>query len=252
MTQRTLASQAPPPATDDAHPPFGVRFGAATVALAGAALFTALLLVLHVVRADLEPSWHMVSEYSVGPGGWLMRLAFLVLASSFFSLMLGLRPHARGALGVTGRAFLTLASVGAAMGGLFNTDPPGTLPEHVSTTGTLHGFAFMLGVPGVLFAVTLLSSALWRAPGWRAQRKALLGSAALVWATMLVFGLAMGQAVASHASGPQFAVGWQNRALVMAWALWVAALAAHARNLNKPSAAPQADPPGKSPPPLRC
>jgi predicted Kef-type K+ transport protein len=118
------------------------------------------------------------------------------------------------------------------MGGLFNTDPPGTLPEHISTTGMLHGFAFALGVPGVLFAVTLLSCALWSASGWRAQRKIVFGSAVLVWGTMLVFGIAMGQAVASHASGPQFAVGWQNRALVIAWALWVAALAAHARKLN--------------------
>jgi hypothetical protein len=236
MTQPSLASEASPRAKNDAPPASSLSFRAATVALAGAALFMALVLVLHVVRPDLEPSWHMVSEYSVGPGGFLMRVAFLALASSFFSLMLALRPHARGVLGVTGGVFLALASVGAAMGGLFNTDPPGTLPEHISTTGMLHGFAFALGVPGVLFAVTLLSFALWRAPGWRAQRTAVLGSAALVWGTMLVFGVAMGQAVASHASGPQFAVGWQNRALVLAWALWVVALAAPARKLNDPSA----------------
>lgn len=110
-----------------------------------------------------------------------------------------------------------------------SVDPPGTVPEHISTTGMLHGFAFMLGVPGVLFAVTLLTSALWRAPAWRSQRAVLLASAALVWVTMLVFGLAMGNAMASHASGPAFAVGWQNRALVLAWALWVAVLAAHSR-----------------------
>jgi hypothetical protein len=97
----------------------------------------------------------------------------------------------------------------------------------------LHGFAFMLGVPGVLFAVTLLTGALWRSPGWRSQRTALLGSAALVWATMLVFGVAMGRAMASHSTGPAFAVGWQNRALVLAWALWVAALAGHARKLSR-------------------
>ena len=118
------------------------------------------------------------------------------------------------------------------MGGLFNTDPPGTAPEAISTTGMLHGFAFMLGVPGVLFAVTLLTGSLWRSPAWRSQRSVLLATAALVWVTMLVFGMAMGNAMASHATGSQFAVGWQNRALVLAWALWVGALAAHAR---KPS-----------------
>jgi hypothetical protein len=202
---------------------------AAAFALAGAALFVALVLALHVVRADLDPSWHMVSEYSVGPAGWLMRLAFLALAASFSCLMLALRSRAQGALGVTGRVFLGIAGVGAAMGGLFNTDPPGTAPEHISTTGMLHGFAFMLGVPGVLVAVTLLTAALWRSPDWRSQRAVLLASAAGVWVTMLVFGMAMASAMASHATGPQFAVGWQNRAAVLAWALWVAALAAHCR-----------------------
>jgi Protein of unknown function (DUF998) len=202
---------------------------AATFALAGAGLFIGLVLVLHVVRADLEPSWHMVSEYSVGPGGWLMQLAFLALAGSFLSLMLALRLHTPGALGISGRVFLGIAGVGATFGGLFNTDPPGTAPEQISTTGMLHGFAFMLGVPGVLVAVTLLTVALWRSPAWRSQRAVLLTSAALVWGTMLVFGVAMASAMASHATGPSFAVGWQNRALVLAWALWVAALAIHCR-----------------------
>lgn len=206
---------------------------AATVALAGAALFVALLVLLHVVRADLDPGWHMVSEYSVGPGGWLMRLAFLALASSFFGLMLALGSHARGALGVTGRVFLGIAGVGAGLGGLFNTDPPGTAPEHISTTGMLHGFAFMLGVPGVLVAVTLLTTALWRSPDWRSRRSVLLASAGFVWATMVVFGKAMASAMASHATGPELAVGWQNRAAVLAWALWVAALAAHCRKQSQ-------------------
>jgi Protein of unknown function (DUF998) len=145
---------------------------AATFALAAAGLFIGLVLVLHVVRADLEPSWHMVSEYSVGPGGWLMQLAFLALASSFLSLMLALRLHTPGALGISGRVFLGIAGVGATFGGLFNTDPPGTAPEHISTTGMLHGFAFMLGVPGVLVAVTLLTVALWRSPDWRSASSA--------------------------------------------------------------------------------
>jgi Protein of unknown function (DUF998) len=207
---------------------------AATLALLGAALFIGLVLVLHVVRADLEPGWHMVSEYSVGPGGWLMRLAFFALASSFLSLMLALEVHTPGALGITGRVFLGIAGVGAAFGGLFNTDPPGTAPELISTTGKLHGFAFMLGVPGVLVAVTLLTIALWRSPDWRSQRSLMLASAAFVWGTMLVFGMAMASAIAHRAAGPEFAVGWQNRALVLAWAFWVAALAVHCRKRSLP------------------
>jgi Protein of unknown function (DUF998) len=201
----------------------------ATFALYSAGLFVALLLVLHFVRADLAPSWHMISEYSVGPGGWLMQLAFFTLASSFFSLTLALGAHAKGVLGAAGRVFLFVAGVGLTMGGLFNTDPPGTPREHISSTGMLHGFAFMLGVPGVLLAVTLVTSALWRAPAWRSQRALLFTSSGLVWLTLLVFGISMSNAMASHATGPDFAVGWQNRALVLAWAFWLAAVARRAQ-----------------------
>jgi hypothetical protein len=206
---------------------------AATTALVLAGSFVALLLLLHAVRADLEPAWHMVSEYSVGPWGWLMQAAFLALAGSFFALLFALRPHLRGALGITGLVFLGMAGVGATMGGLFNTDPPGTAPEHISTTGMLHGFAFLLGVPGVLVAVTLLTIQLCRTASWRSQRTLLIGTAALIWLTMLIFAEAMVRAMQSGATGSSFLVGWQNRALVLAWAIWVGSLASRARLIIK-------------------
>jgi hypothetical protein len=205
----------------------------ASAALAAAWLFGGLLALLHLVRVELAPGWHMLSEYSVGPWGFLMRLAFFALAASFISLALALRGHALGATGKAGRCFLVLAAVGAMMGGLFNTDPPGTAPEQASTTGMLHGFAFLLGVPGVLLAVTFLAASLWRVPDWRSARGLLAGSAALVWVTFLVFARAMSSAMANHAAGPEFAVGWQNRASVVAWALWVALVASHARALGQ-------------------
>lgn len=198
---------------------------ASVVALAASGLFGGLVAVLHLLRPELAPSWHMLSEYSVGPWGFLMRLAFLALAAAFASLALALRDHAPGPVGTAGRCCLALAALGATMGGLFNTDPPGTAPEHVSTTGVLHGFAFLLGVPGVLLAVTLLVAALWRLPSWRSARALLAGSAALVWTTLLVFGHSMSSAMVNHASGADFAVGWQNRAAVLAWVVWVAFLA---------------------------
>lgn len=205
----------------------------ASLALAAAALFASLLALLHLLRAELDPGRHMLSEYSVGRWGFLMRLAFLALATSFISLALALRGHARGALGVAGRLCLALAAVGATMGGLFNTDPPGTPPEQVSTIGMLHGFAFMLGVPGVLLAVSLLGAALWRVPSWRSARVLLAGSAALVWVTLLVFASAMGRAVANQATGADFAVGWQNRASVLAWIAWAAVLAWRVRAIDQ-------------------
>lgn len=38
---------------------------AATFAMVMAATFVILLAILHVVRADLDPRWHMISEYGL-------------------------------------------------------------------------------------------------------------------------------------------------------------------------------------------
>ena len=123
---------------------------AATVALWMAVIFVSWLLLLHVVRADLDPSWHMVSEYAIGRFGWMNTAAFLSLAGAFFSLMVALRPVARGALGVTGLVFLTVASFGAAMGGLFATDPPGTRARAHLKNGDAARFVLHVGRTGHL------------------------------------------------------------------------------------------------------
>ena len=45
---------------------------AAWVSLAAVAISGGVLLILHVVKAELDPSWRMVSEYAIGRSGWLM------------------------------------------------------------------------------------------------------------------------------------------------------------------------------------
>ena len=51
---------------------------AAWLAFASAGMFVVLLLLLHVVKSDLDPSWHFISEYAIGKHGWIMQAAFLV------------------------------------------------------------------------------------------------------------------------------------------------------------------------------
>ena len=119
----------------------------ATVAMFAALAFVALLLILHVVRADLEPGWHMISEYAVGRSGWIMAWAFFALAASFIALALAFLPSARGVLGTLALVMLLVAGVGAAVGGLFPMDPVGTPPERFSFSGKMHGVGFMLACP---------------------------------------------------------------------------------------------------------
>ena len=47
-------------------------------------------------------------------------------------------------------------------------------------------------------------------------------TAGAVWITMIVFGVSMGMLMSrGGATGPAFAIGWQNRALVLSWAAWL-------------------------------
>jgi hypothetical protein len=50
---------------------------AAQVALAAVAAFSILLVRVHVLKPEIDPSWRMISEYEIGRYGWLMRLAFV-------------------------------------------------------------------------------------------------------------------------------------------------------------------------------
>jgi Protein of unknown function (DUF998) len=75
-----------------------MTIGAATVALGA-------LAILHLVRPDLEPSSHMISEYAIGPHGYLMTLSFAAFAISSVSLFVALLRSARGVLGRVGLGF---------------------------------------------------------------------------------------------------------------------------------------------------
>jgi hypothetical protein len=180
----------------------------ATVAMLMAAAFVLLLLFLHVVRTDR----------------WVMAAAFFALAATFVTLALALMPTVHGWLGIVGLLMLVLGAVGAAMGGMFPMDPIGTSPEHATRSGMLHGVSFMIGVPETLFAVTLLCVHLWRQTAWRSGRGLLAATSVLVWLTMVVFGVSMAAFMSKGATGTDFLVGWQNRALVLSWAIWVLAL----------------------------
>jgi hypothetical protein len=176
--------------------------------MAMAAFFVVLLVVLHIVRADLDPSWHMISEYAIGPTGWLMTAAFFSLGAALLALATALAPRARGWQAATGIVLLTIGGIGAVMGGLFPMGPVGTPMEQATRHGMLHGVSFMLGVPGTVLGMTFLSAHLWRRPGWGAGRGLLLATIGLVWLTLIVFAASMLTLMSKGASGPEFLVGW--------------------------------------------
>ena len=54
----------------------------ARVSIVSGVLFVLLLGSLHLLEPEFNSSWRFLSEYELGKFGWLMRLAFLALATS--------------------------------------------------------------------------------------------------------------------------------------------------------------------------
>ncbi|HSJ44579.1 MAG TPA: DUF998 domain-containing protein [Euzebyales bacterium] len=136
---------------------------AARAAAVAALVAAAAVLALHALRRDLEPASHRLSEYAIGPWGWLMTLAFALVAAGVWLL--------RRALPADDRlrpvpVLLAVASIGFVVSAVFPTDP--TRPDAVRET--VHSVASS----GALAALT--AAALWTvtigagAIGWRRTR----------------------------------------------------------------------------------
>lgn len=156
-----------------------ISTGAARLAIAAIVSYQVLLLVLIVLRPDLDPSWHTISEWAIGPHGWIMSAAFLISALSYAALGMMLKSQLRGVSGRTGLGILLICSIGAAGIGICTTDPmPFYFP--LSTRGTLH-VAFGTSQLALLpFAALLINLTLARNNlAWRPARRVLLWTAGL-------------------------------------------------------------------------
>jgi hypothetical protein len=75
------------------QPLTAIRKLPAIIALGAGAGFVVLLILLHILRPDLDPSWRFISEYAVGRFGYLMIIAFLTLSAGYVSLFLAIRSR---------------------------------------------------------------------------------------------------------------------------------------------------------------
>jgi hypothetical protein len=100
---------------------------AARIAFGAAAAFLLLLALLHVLKPEMDPSWHMISEYALGRHGWVMRLALISLATSCVALFILWREGF-----VAGGVLLAIAGIGMLGLALFATDPITTPRETIT------------------------------------------------------------------------------------------------------------------------
>jgi len=219
-----------------------IKRAAAWTAIAAIVLYQLVLVALILLRPDLDPSWHTISEWAIGPHGWVMSLAFLVSALSYAATWSLVRPHLRGLAGRIGICLLGVCVVGATGVGLFTTDPLGTPPTALSTTGTLHvlfGVSQLVLLPFAALLVTL--SLARQGAAWLPARRVLFAIAGVPLLGFLAFAAYTAVFVVPlgpGAYGPGVNIGWPPRVAFLSYAVWVVVLASQALRLRKATAEP--------------
>ncbi len=193
----------------------------ATVAVGGAIVFIALLALLHVLRTDLQPTWHVISEYANGPHGWLMTIAFAAMATSCAATVLGIWPLADGWGVKVGLVLVASAAIGLGMAALFPADIVQDPMPPMTWTGTMHGVASMLGNPTLMIGMIVLAFALPGHAPWQASGVALQVLAHLAWICFVAMMVGMFVFLPQGTGGLAALVGFGNRLLVVAYAAWL-------------------------------
>jgi hypothetical protein len=210
---------------------------AARISFTGTSMFLVLLLGLHVLKPEIEPSWRFISEYAIGAFGWMLPLAFIGFATGFAALFAALRPSLSGVAGrVAGRVgggALLISAIGLVVAAAFTTDPVTIGPGEATTRGKIHAFGGALGL-AMPFAVGFVTWRLLKDPRWARTRTVVLVTAvAAVMAFLVAFiSLAMMMTASGGKFGPDVAVGWPNRLEVVGYAGWLLTVAWKAMRLG--------------------
>ena len=198
----------------------------AAISLGAIVAFVGLVMVLHVIKPELDPSWRFLSEYGIGSHGGLMTVAFFSWATSCVALFAALREDLLTRSGRIGRVVLLAVGLSLIMAGLFAQDPITAKTDELTTHGTLHAVASMIGIPGIPMAALLISWSLTRHnPAWLPRRRGLMGMAHLTWLSLIAMLVYLAVAVPRAGGfGPDVLAGWMNRLVVLTYCAWQVAV----------------------------
>ncbi len=192
-----------------------------------------LVVALHFLKPELDPSWHFISEYAVGRHGWMMMLAFLFLAVGYISLFVAIRSHLRGITGRIGLGLLLVSALGLTIAAIFTTDPITVSEDAMTTEGMVHNLIGTLGI-AMPFAAALVGWKLARNPAWSSAKRPILWATGLALVAFLVSFVSLG-VMASQSGGefgPDVLVGWPNKIEMLSYCVWLMTVAWQAVRLR--------------------
>jgi len=183
---------------------------AAVTALVAGAITAGLIAVLHLLEPEYDPSWRMISEYSLGRHGWVMRLAFVAMAIGLSATCVALWSF--GGAWTVGLAVVGIGALGAAF---IDADPIMTPRARATPAGRVHtvlGSVLLAGFPP---AALIAGFGVALALGVTLAIASLVPFAGLVWFVIA--------AAPAHGQGgsPEIRIGWPDRFCLVAYLAWV-------------------------------
>jgi hypothetical membrane protein len=122
------------------------------------------MVLLHVVRTDLDPVRQVMSEYANGRFGWFMTAAFYAMGLACIALAVRLgRGIERRRLSAAVRVLLGLGGLGLILAGVFEVERPAvpdTFEEIIHSDATLAAFTLIITAM-LLFAVVCRRDPRW-------------------------------------------------------------------------------------------
>jgi len=191
-----------------------------TLGIAGIGLFVIALIALHFLDPGLSIVNETMSEYALGPYGWLERAAEVALGVGSIGVALGLRQTlAAGKRATASWVLILMNGLVGILSGIFPTDPAGV--TETTTAGTVHGTAAFVTLLILLITPWLLRGVFARDAPYRRLARAQLWFAVLM--TVGVVSLFV------FYQGP---IGLVQRLLVVVALAWLAVLAINLRQVE--------------------
>ncbi|GHO56810.1 DUF998 domain-containing protein [Ktedonobacter robiniae] len=165
----------------------------------GSLLFAITYLIEGATRPDYNALQQSISSLSLGPGGWVQQVNFIVFGLSAILTAIGWRVFLKGGVGATWYPiFRALQGVALIADGIFSQDPAFGYPKGaVLVPPTLHGtlhviFAF-ISLISIASGFFVLARRFTREPEWRgwATWSVITGILTIVFIT--TFGILNGQ-----------------------------------------------------------
>jgi Protein of unknown function (DUF998) len=205
-----------PPSSRRPHKPTG----ASLIVLICLGVCVGGILVLHLVRRDLNPLHDVMSHYANGPNGPLMSIVFYAFGASAIAMGVRLRSGL-DRRGMTRPVpwLLVLAGSSLLVAGVFEVDRPDepeTAAEVIHSNTAVAAFVLLVG------AMALFAVACHHDDRWRSMR----------WTSLVLAVIAAGAAVATQFARRSGTAGGVQRLLAGAVLVWLVVVAAHVRRAS--------------------